>query len=174
MLADTQIALYAGDARGAHERVEEKWQAMARSLLLRVQLTRIEAVHLRARSALAMAGETAGGEAREHLARARKLAGKIAGERATWATPLADLLKAGVANRAGDADAAVEALRRARAGLVTAGMRLYGAAAGHRLGGLLGGDEGRELREEAEEWMRGEGIVRPDRMINMLAPGFGS
>ncbi len=51
-------------------------------------------------------------------------------------------------------------------------MALYAAAARRCLGGLLGGNEGRELADGADAWMRTEMIKDPARMTAMLAPGF--
>jgi hypothetical protein len=51
-------------------------------------------------------------------------------------------------------------------------MRLYQAAARHRLGQLRGLETGANLCREAREWMSREGVVNPDAMLEMLAPGF--
>jgi hypothetical protein len=162
MLALGQIDLYAGEPAAAHERIGRAWPGLAASLLLRVQLTRVEAVHLRARVALA-AGD---------LAAARAHSARIARERAPWVAPFTDLLRAGLAARSGDTETAAARLRRAVAGFDAADMALYAAAARDRLGALLGGDEGAALRGQAEAWMRAEGIAQPERMVRMLAPGL--
>lgn len=49
---------------------------------------------------------------------------------------------------------------------------VYVAAARRRLGGLLGGADGRPLVEAADTWFAGEGVKRPDRLVELLAPGF--
>ena len=51
-------------------------------------------------------------------------------------------------------------------------MALCVALARHRLGALLGGDEGRALIMQAEQWMASQGIARPDRVLALFAPGF--
>ena len=51
-------------------------------------------------------------------------------------------------------------------------MGLFAASARRHLGQLRGGDEGRELIEHADAWMRTQLILRPDRMAACLAPGF--
>jgi hypothetical protein len=53
-------------------------------------------------------------------------------------------------------------------------MRGYAAAARRQLGILRGGDEGAELVHEADEFFRGQGVLRADRFAAMLAPGFGN
>ncbi len=42
----------------------------------------------------------------------------------------------------------------------------------YRLGELEEGAESRELRENAELWINGQGIVSPVRWAGMYAPGF--
>ena len=55
MLALGEIDLYCGEAEAAWRRIEERWKALARSLLLRVQGVLIETLNLRGRVALTMA-----------------------------------------------------------------------------------------------------------------------
>jgi len=38
----------------------------------------------------------------------------------------------------------------------------------HQLGRVLGGDDGERLQAEAVAWMRAAGVVRPERMIDLL------
>jgi len=51
-------------------------------------------------------------------------------------------------------------------------MFLYAAATRRRLGGLVGGDEGGRLVEQADAWMTEQGIYNPTRMTALYAPGF--
>ncbi|HKE32187.1 MAG TPA: protein kinase, partial [Candidatus Angelobacter sp.] len=95
MLAQVQIALYLNDARTAYQRFAEKRRALASSLLQRVQVVRVEVLHLYARCILAMA---AGGEEKENgLAIAEKLARRIASEKMAWSEPFVPLIRAGIA-----------------------------------------------------------------------------
>src|SRR5262249_14367542 len=55
LLAQTEIELYEGAPEAAWQRVHAAWKPLKSSLLLMVQLSRIEALHLRARAALAFA-----------------------------------------------------------------------------------------------------------------------
>jgi hypothetical protein len=50
-------------------------------------------------------------------------------------------------------------------------MALHHAAALHYLGSLVGGDEGADRCAEATAWADREGIVDPDRMFRIVAPG---
>ena len=49
---------------------------------------------------------------------------------------------------------------------------LHAHAARHRLGRLLGGDEGLALARAAGAAMAGEAIAEPERMTALLVPGF--
>jgi hypothetical protein len=51
-------------------------------------------------------------------------------------------------------------------------MALYAAAARRRLGELRGGDEGRELIAQSEQWMSKQQIKNPVAVTNLMAPGF--
>jgi serine/threonine protein kinase len=171
MLSDRQIDLYLGDAEAAYAAVRAEWSSLHASLLLMVQLTRIEALHLRARSALALARVQP--RRRSSLCReAERDAARIARERMPWSNPLAGLLRAGTEATRGDDAAAEVLLRDAIRGLEACDMALYAAAARLQCGGLVGGDEGRALAATAERWMRAQGVVDPSRMAAMLAPGF--
>ena len=50
-------------------------------------------------------------------------------------------------------------------------MRLYAATARRARGVLLGGDEGRQLRTEAEADLARVGVVEAGRFTRLLAPG---
>ncbi len=171
MLGQTQVDLYRGEGDAAYRRVTGEWSGLKGSLLLMVQLTRLEATHLRARAALSAASGSLG-DRRRLIAQAARDAGKIAGEKMPWSTPLAALLRAGIAAAQGDKATALDLLPGAAGGLDEAGMALYAAAARYRQGRLLAGDEGKRLVDDAERWMAEQKIKAPARMIEMLAPGF--
>jgi eukaryotic-like serine/threonine-protein kinase len=171
MLADGQTDLYAGDPAAALRMVNEKWSDLEGSLLLMVQLTRLEATHLRARCSLALA--RARPSDRRALCRAvEQDAQRIQKERMPWSDPWAVLLRAGVAATQGDAPQAALLLGEAAAGLDAGHMALYAAAARWQRGRLVGGEEGRALVSEAERWMAEQSIANKARMAAMLAPGF--
>jgi hypothetical protein len=53
-------------------------------------------------------------------------------------------------------------------------MRLFAAVARRRLGETLGGDQGSQLVEEADVFMRRQAVRAPERFTYMLVPGFGT
>ncbi len=170
--ARAQIDLYNGAIEEAATRLAERWGALERSLLLRIQLVRGEALHLRARVHLAQAARLEPAARAPLLARARADGKRLVGEVVPWAVGLGRLVLAGTARLAGNDAAAREGLEQAIAELSAAELGLYGAAA-HRAHGLLvGGGAGTEEVTAADRWMTGQSIARPDRMAPMLVPGF--
>jgi serine/threonine protein kinase/tetratricopeptide (TPR) repeat protein len=170
-----QVELYRGEGAAALARLKEAWGGMKESYIFALQMVRIEAMHLRGRCALqAAAAARDPGEARRLLDEARACAKRIERERTPWATPLARLLQAGLAHRAeGPSERVVELLGEAESGFVLAQMRLYAMAARHRRGEIVRGNEGRSLVAIAREFMEDQRVKNPERMTEMLAPGFG-
>lgn len=165
------IDLYVGDAGAAWERMEAQWPALRRSLMLRVQVLRIEAWAFWARAALRLASER---PSASMLAAAQRLIGKIERERVAWAAPFVPLARAAIADMRGDQATAAALLGSAIAGFDRAEMALYAAAARRRLGDVTGGDAGRIVVREADAWMGGQRIKNPAAIAGMLAPGFVS
>jgi serine/threonine protein kinase len=172
LIGQGHVELYRGDGAAALKRIHAGWPELKKSLLLMVQLTRLEATHLRARAALQAAAAAAPSDARALLAAAARDAKKIIGENMPWSTPLGRVLEAALAARRDDTDTAVRLLGEAQTGLNDAGMPLHAACARWQRGRLVGGDEGRGQVESAAAWMKDRRIQRPERIAAMLAPGF--
>ena len=51
-------------------------------------------------------------------------------------------------------------------------VRLYAAVTRRRLGALVTGDRGRDLRRQADEWMATQDVRNPALLTRMFAPGF--
>ena len=66
----------------------------------------------------------------------------------------------------------MEACRQAIELFEAAKMTGFSAAARARLGALVGGDEGTQLRDAAAAYYAAQGVKRPERFIAMNAPGF--
>ena len=171
MLSERQIDLYQGNGEAAFQGLEEQWPALSGSLLLMVQLTKLEATHLRARAALMLAVQRPV-QRKAMLKSALADAAKIEKEEMPWSNPLAALLRAGAAMIEGDRAQVLSLLQSAIVGLDAADMALYAAAARYRRGHVLGGEEGEKLAATADEWLAKQGVVNRPRMVGMLAPGF--
>jgi len=164
-----QIELYTGDAEVAWKHVAGQWSALEDSLLLRTPAVRVEAMQLRARTALASSG---GGRDSSKLRLAEKLASQMEKVNMSWSKPFATLARATIAHQRGDAAKAAALLSEAAQGFERAEMRLHAAAARRRLGERLRDDRGRQLITEADAWMVGQKIKNPEALTRMIAPGF--
>ncbi len=97
---------------------------------------------------------------------------RVAKLRVVGSHELATLVRAGVAHVRGDDATAQDLLVTAIEGLERAEMRAYAAAAKRQLGVLRGGDGGVALVADADAYFTGEGVLKPARFAEMLAPGF--
>jgi serine/threonine protein kinase len=169
LVALAQIELYTGDYEVVWKHIEGQLRSLEESMLLRIQILRVEARHLRARAALASA---AWSEREGRLRTAESLARKIQKEPLQWADALAALIRAGIASSRRDKSKAMTLLSQALEGFELADMGLYAAASRRRLGETIGGERGQQLIADADEWMTRQRIQNPTRMTQMLAPGF--
>jgi tRNA A-37 threonylcarbamoyl transferase component Bud32 len=171
LVSRTSLALYGGRPAEALAYVDAGWVPLYRSLLPRTQLTRSEAQALRGSCRLAVAAEDPARRA-ALLSRVDGDARRLEKERMPWTAPFASLLRAGAVLQRRDAEEAVPLLLAAESGFGAADMRLYEAAVRRRRGEMLGGDEGRALTAGADAWMEAQGIRRPDRFVEAMAPGL--
>lgn len=171
LLALVQIELYTGDAEVAWKHIQGQWPALENSMLLRIQVLRLEAMHLQARAALATAVADKH-VARQRLRVAETMARRIAKERMPWSDPFVALIRAAIAHSRRDSTAARTLLSDAIERFDLADMHLYAMAARRRLGQLTNGERGAELQREVDRWMAEQKIHQPQRMTQMLAPGF--
>lgn len=170
LLALGMIDLYCGRGGEGWERTNREWPRLRRSFLLRVQNLRVEAFHLRARTALAAAAEATGARRRALLRAGEADARELAKEGARWARGLATLLCGSLAAARGKAEEGASLLEAAEEGLGRADMPHFAAAAKWRRGELIGGSAGQKAILEAEQWFIGQRVRRPANMVRMLAP----
>jgi serine/threonine protein kinase/KaiC/GvpD/RAD55 family RecA-like ATPase len=171
LLADCLIDFYEGDGEQALERVRAMWMDLKRSLVLQVQVVRIEAYQLRGHCAVAAAAERSR-EREPLLAEAGRWARRIRRERRPWADGLAGVIEGSVRELRGQVAPARTAFEQAAAALDAAGMRMHAACARFRLGRLQDGSDGEQTMAEASAVLASEGVSRPERMVAALAPGF--
>ena len=115
------------------------------------------------------------------LAAAERDARRIARTRSPWAAPLAGLIRASAASVRSDLERAIALLRDAVAGFEAAEMAMHATAARWRLAQHLGSvsnvgpapdAERRALESQTGAWMREQGVVDPDALVAVVAPGF--
>ncbi|HRE88023.1 MAG TPA: hypothetical protein PK095_02695, partial [Myxococcota bacterium] len=170
----TEVLLYEQRGHEAWTWVSERWKPLLRSQLLRLQVFRVELSVLRARAALCAIQTLPPGRLRaRHLTEAKRLARAVAREApSVRGLVLGAPITAAVASLEGRADEARSALAAGIHAAETHEMRLYAAAMRVALGHLEGGDGGRAQIDANQGWMRAQGIVRPERYVGMLTPGF--
>jgi len=173
LYASGEIDLYEGHGLDAWNYVVERWTPLRRSMLMRIQAVRIEALYLRARSALAAVGDPSLTPAkRASLIRfAERDAAKLGREGAAWGRALAQLILSGASTVRSNAGEAITRLQAAEAVFENIDMGLHAAVARRRRGQLLGGPAGELLVKQADGWMTSQAIRNPARIAAMLAPG---
>ncbi len=168
-----ELALYRDQPAVAQAYLDADLPALRHSLLLRVELVRVEFIHLRARVAVALAAASPEGASRRaHLSVAARCVGKLERSRLRFAAILAPLVHAGIAHVGADGERSVDQLRRALAGLVASETMLYVAATTLQLGRVVGGSEGEELVDEARRDFLARTVKNPEAYANAMVPGF--
>jgi len=156
--------LYEGNAAKAYADVRDVWPALERSGLLRVPLVRVDTASLLARLALATAAST---KEEAPIAIAENHANRLRRLDRPDARVHAALVRAGIASLRGDMQQAALQLEKAERESSCHGMVLHEAAALYRRAQLR--DE--RLLTEANERMRRCGVKRPERWVDLYAPG---
>ncbi len=178
LLGRVEIALYRGE-RKAWSEISTHWPALVKSQLLRVQVTRTEAWHLRCRAALAVSQMEPDVTTAQKptitpemlLREVRRSLRRLEKQTHPWAGPFAQLIRAGLASTSNNKATAIEHLAAAAAGFDHHGMLLYAAASRRRRGQVLGPLDGAKLVADADRWMRSQGIDEPAHFADILAPG---
>jgi len=169
MLANVHIALYTERPQDAWQLLTAEWKRLAGAMPRRITQVRIETEFLRGRCGLAAAAHdidhTQALRSVVQSARALRRMGEPASE------PLAMLLAAGLAAARGEHEPAAATFLEAARCCDERDMKLFAIIARRRAGALLGGSEGEAMVEEADAWMTGEGVARPDRLAAVWMPG---
>jgi hypothetical protein len=166
LFSEMDLAIYRGAPEAARAALARDEEALAGSRLRRLQVFRVELAFVDGRAALLSAEKAAAGRLEE----AERAAALLTRENLPWANPLAALLRAGIAARRDQPEEALERLLQAEVAFEEADMALYAAAARRTRGRLLGGDGGKALVDAADDAMRAERIVDPERFARYLAP----
>ncbi|MBZ0231597.1 MAG: hypothetical protein K8M05_04550, partial [Deltaproteobacteria bacterium] len=155
-----EIDLYEGDGLGAWKRVTGAWPELERSLLLRIQHTKVFTLDVRARAAIA-SGD------RDALDDAERCVKRLLAEKLPWADALAHARQAGIAGARGQSEEARALLARAADELEALGIGIPALTARLRLAAL----EGKSI-EQAPAWqaLREKGITRPERWMATFQP----
>jgi hypothetical protein len=169
LIYGTHVDLYAGEGAAAYERCRSAWPALRKSLMLQSVSVRIPAMYLRVQVAIASL-ESSPQHAAVRIAEARGFAKRLESECDPLATVMAPLAHAMANRAAGDVPGAVASLRRAIERAEATGTGLFLVPARHRLGLLVGGDEGRAMVAEAEAKLRAQGVRNPVKWARVHLP----
>ena len=166
MNAQLSVMLYSAACDDAGKLLEERWPALERSMLLRVQFIRLSMFDARARVKLLSALRSSDPGARDRgLAEVEQDARRIARERVAWASGLAHLLSAQVAHARGHADQAAALASAAVDAFERVHMALHSTVAREVLGRLQGTGNA-----SARTWLAEQGIAQPLRFASVFAP----
>jgi eukaryotic-like serine/threonine-protein kinase len=168
ILALTNADLYAGKSQAAYERITSNWPTLKKSFNLRIAFIRTEACYLRARAALALAGDVTPREQRRLLKLAVQDARTLRAESLAYAVYYADCIDAGVALRLGSPDQAMPPLERAALGFTAQQMTMHAAACRFQLAEHAGG--GDQHRSKARVWLDTHGVVCPPLFARIFVP----
>jgi hypothetical protein len=166
-LAHCLIDLYQGAPQLAHRRFCELWPGLSKSLYLRIQSLRVEALYFRAVAAVSSAFRSP--RAAELLREGRRTAARLERERTPASLVFAKLLRAGIADaegRAGARDAWLLAERIA----THHGMQMFAEAAALCAARCDGGREQTEAPTQARERGRHPSVRDALRFGRMLVP----
>ena len=164
------LDLYRGRVEAAWQRLSAIWPEYSSSMLLRIQMIRIQMLELRARSALALAEMNKDPQA--SLQTAGQDARRLAVEGQPWAVAHASYIQAGIAACLEDRWTALHHLTRAADQYDAADMPLNAWVMRYKMGEIQGEDEGRALITKAEAAIKAQAVASPARWSRMIAPGF--
>jgi eukaryotic-like serine/threonine-protein kinase len=168
LYAEIRIHLYEGDPELAWRQMEAQWSALSASMLRRIHEVRVESAFTRATVALSRAVQ---GHERVEMARlAERMARAMRACRLNYGNAQAALVLAGARAVRGDREGSDRHLVEAIELLDAADMKMHAAAARIRRGELIGGTEGEDLVAFGMAFMEAQGVVRPDRIVALLAP----
>jgi serine/threonine protein kinase len=173
MVYGAELDTYAGDHERAYRCFVDRMPALKKSLLLHAGFIRTMTWFSVARLGLASIA-AAPGTKDARIAEARGMARKLRREADRWAGALAALVEASVENAAGRRDAAIASLRATIEAMEATHTLIYAEPVRHRLGELLGGEEGRALIEASRASLVAQGFVAPERWVSVIVPGHWS
>lgn len=169
--------LYLNDGLSAWRRTVQTWPSHRQEFFLSLTFVRDDLLRTRARAALAAAlALRFTGRARtdddcspERLLKiASRAARAMRRHGLDSARGFAALADAGIAKVEGQLSRAFDYLSEASSAFERADMKLHRQVARYCMDGLRS-----TSGSDAEAWLRGQGVVRPDRLVATIAPGLG-
>jgi hypothetical protein len=165
-----QVQLYERDFAQALSTVRRLGVEFRTSTIRRVQLCRVLYHHHSAFVALALASHEPSSGQKRRLRRAKKHQKKLEQENTPWGNAYARYVAAARHLLEDESEKGIKGLRDAIVELDACDMVSVAAGARFRLGQWVGGAEGESLLNQARAFMRTQGVVAPDRLLDALAP----
>ncbi|MBK8256721.1 MAG: protein kinase [Polyangiaceae bacterium] len=172
LAGEVQVDLYSGRPAQAWGRIRELWDALERSLILRMMFHRIDALHLRGRAALALAVEERGTLRAELVKEVRAALTGLRKEKTRRALGLAALLEAGLASIEGQPSDGITHLATAQRLFEELEMDLHASVAALARSLAEPSDSAAPLAKQAESYVRRADVRAPEKLRRMIAPGF--
>jgi len=165
------VELYQGRPRSARARLRGAWPELRRSMLLRVQTMRITFLELRGRLALGCAALEPEDSLRRTLLLSRAMgdARRLHREHVAYGEALGLRITAGAQWLRGREEVAEETLRQAEEAFRSCDMPLHGALCALALARWTSAPA---AAEEAHQWLKAQGVQRPERWLAMHFPVF--
>jgi serine/threonine protein kinase len=167
------LALYRGRPEEVTGLIAAERGPMRRSMIDRPPMQALLTRATFGRHALACAAAAPPHSTRrkESLAEARKIAKKLRKLPLPLMPGCATMIEGAAAEIEGRDDDAIRLYRASLPTLEDHDTLLFARAVKSRLGLLVGGDEGAQLRADTRSWLEGEGVRHPDTILSMLLPG---
>ena len=183
LIARVLTDLYRGRPGDGWHALLTDWPGLRSSFIDSLRGFHAELSSMRGRTSIALASTlddaasvTAAGGAwtrKRLIGDATRMIARLRRDRHYTAPPWAAMLEAGVACLRGDVAAARRALEAAIAAAEIAEMAAYREAARHALSTLMPpGPERDRTRAQAEDWLRGQGVVKIEPFVATLCPGI--
>jgi hypothetical protein len=169
--ARIEHAIYVGDGALAYRLCNATWRRAQQVRLLDIAYVRELSLDGRGRAAItAISGRLDASDRAKKMASARRDARALERMKSATAAPRAAVLRAGIAGAGGEVAEARQRLTEAAIGFDAVEMGLHAASVRRQLGAIDGGEEGRALVEAADAALHAQGVTRPDRWAQLIAP----
>jgi hypothetical protein len=172
-LLSANVALYMGNAKAAWQELDQQWREIRELLfLLRSSFFDTFLWFERGKCAVAAAAESEGKERIRLLGEARSAERKVSKRRSPWGAGMAYELRAALAHAEGDSAGCLDLLAQSQTAFDEADVKMTTWAISWVRGKLVGGEAGQKMVSAAELLMKQQGIRRPDRIVEIVVPGF--
>jgi serine/threonine protein kinase len=171
-MSRSMIGIYQDQPQYTWVKLDRDYKELKRSMLLQVQLLEIDYFSFKGRAALASLFLTP--DNHEYRRSAKKCARRLEKTKLEWAMAQGHGIRAGLAAIDGEMDKCEQKLRLAMSGYENNDLQAFAASSKIRLGNLIQGDEGKQLKRDGRQFLTTQQVADIPRMVNVFSPGFAS